>query len=70
MLTDHPELILLGALALTGLDAYGVHRAGPRLMRQPGRTIALAGAAAEVAAYLVMQVQGPVAGNFFAHPCA
>ncbi|GKQ33473.1 hypothetical protein [Streptomyces sp. A012304] len=68
VLTDHPKPILLGAVALAGLGAYGIHRAGPRLMRQPGRTIALTGAAAGVAAYLVMQVQGPVAGYFFAGP--
>ncbi|MDX5566271.1 hypothetical protein PYK79_27125 [Streptomyces sp. ID05-04B] len=68
VLTDHPKPILLGAVALAGLGAYGIHRAGPRLMRQSGRTIALTGAAAGVAAYLVMQVQGPVAGYFFAGP--
>ncbi|MFE9137913.1 hypothetical protein [Streptomyces sp. NPDC007355] len=68
VLTDHPKPILLSAFALAGLGAFGVHRAGPRLMRLPGRSIALTGAAAGVAAYLVMQVQGPVAGHFFAGP--
>ncbi|MFJ6438773.1 hypothetical protein [Streptomyces sp. NPDC091416] len=68
VLTDHPKPILLGALALAGLGAWSVHRAGPRLMRQPAQTIAVAGAAAGVAAYLVMRLQGPVAGYFFADP--
>lgn len=66
--TDHPTPVLLAAFALAGFGAYGVHQAGPRLMRLPGRTVAAVGVAAAAAAYLVMQVQGPVSGYFFSGP--
>lgn len=66
--TDHPVLFLLASFAVSGLGAGVVSRFGPRLMRLPGLTAALPGVAAAAAAYVVMQVQGPVAGYFFADP--
>ncbi|MCX4682229.1 hypothetical protein OG413_44415 [Streptomyces sp. NBC_01433] len=66
ILTDHPMLFLFASFAVAGLGAGAVSRFGPRLMRLPGLTAALPGVAAAAAACVVMQVQGPVAGYFFA----
>lgn len=64
-LTDHPMPFLLASFAVAGLGAGVVSRFGPRLMLLPGNTAAIPGITATAAAYLVMQVQGPVVGYFF-----
>ncbi|WP_330351800.1 hypothetical protein [Streptomyces sp. NBC_00582] len=68
VLTDHPTPFLLTSFAVAGLGAGVVYRFGPHLMRLPGTTAAVPGVAAAAVAYLVMQVQGPVTGYFFADP--
>ncbi|MFJ8752205.1 hypothetical protein ACIREO_23155 [Streptomyces sp. NPDC102441] len=68
VLTDHPIPFLLASFAVAALGSGAVHRFGPRLMRLPGITAALPGVTAATAAYLVMQLQGPVVGYFFADP--
>ncbi|ATM24650.1 hypothetical protein SMD44_p10151 (plasmid) [Streptomyces alboflavus] len=68
VLSDHPKTVLLVALAVTVSGALAVARIAPRLMRLPGCSAAVPGLAAALAAYAVMQLQGPVAGYFFADP--
>ncbi|MFD8690769.1 hypothetical protein [Streptomyces sp. NPDC059651] len=68
VLIDHPMPFLLSSVMVAGLGAGVVARFGSRLMRLPGLTAAIPGFAAAAAAYLVMHVQGPVAGYFFADP--
>jgi hypothetical protein len=65
---DHPKLSLLASAGVLALGAALVHRAGPRLLSLPGKTAAVPGIAAAVAAVIVWQAQGPVAGYYFAGP--
>ncbi|MEU9744773.1 hypothetical protein [Streptomyces niveus] len=53
---------------LVGLGGLCLYRALPKLLRRSGWSVALPGIAAGLAAIAVWQVQGPLAGRFFAGP--
>ncbi|MET9659020.1 hypothetical protein [Streptomyces sp. NPDC006510] len=69
-LLSHAPLLLLaaGLVACAGIGLIARH--GPKLIKAPGRWAALPGIAAGLVAFAVWQGQGPVAGYYFAHPCA
>jgi len=53
---------------LVAVGGLGIYRAGPKLLQRAGWHATLPGIAAGLTATVVWQVQGPVAGYFFAGP--